>query len=84
MRALSTVGVHDDLPAGEAGVSRRATDHELAGRIDVQDEIVLEQGCCLRVECGLQLRQEDIPDISLNLVVHRLVNLVLAELADRL
>ncbi len=84
MRALAAVGVHDDLPAGEAGVSRRTSDHEFSGRIDVQDEVVLEKSGCLRVEGRLQFGQENIPDIGLDLVVHRLVHLVLAELTDSL
>ena len=40
VRRSAPVGVDDDLAAGQAGVAHRAADHELAGRIDV-DEVLL-------------------------------------------
>src|SRR3989454_9289151 len=33
-RSHATVGVHDDLAAGQAGVALRAPDHETTGRVD--------------------------------------------------
>ena len=46
----------------------------------MQDEIVLEQGCGLRIQRRLESWQQNIPDVGLYPVVHRLVHLVLAEL----
>ena len=34
--SITAIGVHDDLPPGQAGVCRRATLHKTPGRIDVQ------------------------------------------------
>ena len=84
VRTLASVGVHDDLSASQAGVAGGTADHELAGRIDMQDEIVLEQGCGLRIQRRLESWQQNIPDVGLYPVVHRLVHLVLTELANRL
>ena len=54
MPARAAVGVHDDLAAGEPGVSVRAADHEAAGRIDVEARF-------LRVEqFGRQHRLDDL------------------------
>ena len=39
MPGPAAVGVDDDLAAGQAGVAHRATDHEVAGRIDQQPEV---------------------------------------------
>ena len=39
VRRRAAVGVDDDLAAGQAGVAHRPADHELAGRVDV-DEVL--------------------------------------------
>ena len=80
MRPSSAVGVHDNLPAGESGVAVRASDHELACRIDVKDEIGVEQCGSLLRQPFNDFRQEYCPDVILDLVVHRLVRPFLAVL----
>src|SRR3989442_1006637 len=45
----AAVGVDDDLPAGEASVTHRAADHELAGRVDVDEVAVLEPTLVVQV-----------------------------------
>jgi hypothetical protein len=40
MRGRAAIGVDDDLAAGEAGVTIRSADDELAGRVDVPHAIV--------------------------------------------
>ena len=42
VRRRAAVGVDDDLAPGQAGVAHRAADHELAGRVDVDEVLVLE------------------------------------------
>ena len=37
VRRGAAVGVDDDLAPGQAGVAHRAADHELAGRVDVDE-----------------------------------------------
>ena len=32
----AAIGIDDDLAAGQSGIAIRASDHELAGRIDVE------------------------------------------------
>src|SRR5690554_1467073 len=41
--AHAAVGVYDDLTAGQATVTHRATDHELAGRVDVELGVLVQQ-----------------------------------------
>ena len=41
--AAAAVAVDDDLPAREAGVSMRAADDELAGGVDVEDDVVIPE-----------------------------------------
>ena len=41
--APAAVGVDDDLAAGHARVAVRAADDELAGRVDVVDDLVVDQ-----------------------------------------
>src|SRR6185437_14695275 len=43
MAGPAAVGVHDDLAAGQAAVAHRATDLELAGRIDVELGALVQQ-----------------------------------------
>mmetsp|Transcript_30132 Transcript_30132/g.86786 ORF Transcript_30132/g.86786 Transcript_30132/m.86786 type:complete len:315 (-) Transcript_30132:61-1005(-) len=72
MRAPSSVGVDDDLPAGEAGVALRAADDELAGGIDMQVRVITE-------ECkgGLPVLEDDLPQGLLHHLLHdQLVHLV--------
>ena len=56
----AAVGVDDDLAAGEAGVAHRPADHELAGRVDVDEVALLEP--FLVVEVGRQDRAQDALD----------------------
>ena len=41
--AAAAVAVDDDLAAGQAGVAVRAADDEFAGRVDVEDDVVVPQ-----------------------------------------
>ena len=74
MRPSSAVGIHDNLPAGETGVAVRASDHELACRIDVEDEVGVEQGGSLLRQSLNDFRQKYCPYVILDLVVHCLVH----------
>ena len=38
-----TVGVHDNLAAGQTGIAHRATDHEAAGRVDEELGVLVDQ-----------------------------------------
>ena len=40
---MAAVGIDNDFAAGQAGVSMRAADNELAGGIDMQNEVIVEQ-----------------------------------------
>src|SRR5579862_1213385 len=42
VRSRAAVRVDDDLAPGQAGVAHRAADHELAGRVAVEEVLVLE------------------------------------------
>src|SRR6185369_8712159 len=42
MRGRATIGVDDDLAAGEAGVAVGTADDELAGRVDVPDGVLAD------------------------------------------
>ena len=51
----AAVGVDDDLAAGQAGVAHRAADHELAGRVDV-DEVARRSSRFSSYRCARQDR----------------------------
>ena len=42
MGATSAIGVYDDFTSSETGVPVRPSDYELAGRIDMKDEVAVE------------------------------------------
>jgi hypothetical protein len=56
----AAVGVDDDLPPGQAGVAHRPADHELAGRVDIDEVALLEPP--LVVEVVRQDRPENAVD----------------------
>ena len=72
MCALASVCVYDDLTACKTCVSVRTSDHELAGRVDVENELSVEEGCGLGRELADHLRDQYVPDIGFDLVVHGL------------
>ena len=82
MGALATVGIDDNLAAGEACVAVGTADDELSGGVHVQDIIMNEAGRILR-ESGLQARDEDGLHVITDLGLHLGIDLGLAELADR-
>ena len=43
--AHAAVGVHDDLTTGQAAVTVRATNHELARRIDEEASFLVQKLC---------------------------------------
>ena len=64
----AAVRVDDDLPAGEPGVAHRAAEHELPGRVDV-DEVALVEAF-LVVEVRRQDRTQDaLDDVRLDQVL---------------
>ena len=79
MGSLAAVGVDDDLAAGQTGVAVRASDHELAGRVDVKDDLGVEQGGDPWFDDGPDSRKKNLEDILFDLVVHRLVDSILSE-----
>ena len=60
VRRGSAVGVDDDLAAGQPRVAHRPADHELAGRVDVEEVAVAE--AALVVEIARQDRAQDVID----------------------
>ena len=60
VRSRAAVGVDDDLAAGEARVAHRAADHELAGRVDVEEVLRVEPCRVVEIACvGVQDRLDD-------------------------
>ena len=60
MRGRATIGVDDDLAAGEAGIAIGAADDELAGRVDVPDGVLGDPA----VGQGLaDIGLDDLPDV---------------------
>jgi hypothetical protein len=43
MCTFTTVGVYNDLTAGQPGIAVRTTDHKFAGRIDMILDLIVEQ-----------------------------------------
>ena len=52
VRGRAAVGVDDDLAPGQAGVAHRAADHELAGRVDVDERRDPRGSSRRRDRCG--------------------------------
>ena len=67
---FTTVGIHDDLAAGEAGIAVGATDHELAGGVDVIGNVVSEQALHALWQLLLHAGNEDLDDVLLDLRQH--------------
>ncbi len=65
----ASVGVDDDLAAGEAGVADRAADHELAGRVD--EELALQLVLVEAIgDLGPKDREDDaLPQLRLDLAL---------------
>jgi len=78
--AASAVGVHDDLAAGESGVSRGPSDHELSGGIDVEGETAVEKSPDVGRERFHQARQNQLAYIFLYTRVHGFVRVELVML----
>ena len=81
MCSLSTVCVYDDLAACKTSVTVRATDYELTCRVYVKDVVAVEEGSCLRSECLDEHRDEDVLNVLADLLLHLLVNALLAVLS---
>ena len=62
----ATIGVHDDLAAGQSGIPVRPSDDELAGRVDVQLVVALEQGLHALRAIREDPRNENLRDILLD------------------
>ena len=43
VRAFTSLGIYNDLTAGESGISMWATDHEIAGWIDMVLDVIIEE-----------------------------------------
>ena len=56
MGCCAAVRVDDDLPPGEAGVPHRPADHELPGRVDVEEVLGADPG---RIEQVAVVRVQD-------------------------
>ena len=70
MGSASAVGVDNNLAAGEAGVACGAADHELAGGVHMQDEVLVEQGLKVFWQGGDEAREYDLAYILLYTRVH--------------
>mmetsp|Transcript_49657 Transcript_49657/g.103295 ORF Transcript_49657/g.103295 Transcript_49657/m.103295 type:complete len:433 (+) Transcript_49657:194-1492(+) len=68
----ASVGVNDDLPAGEACVALRTTDDELAGGVDVQVCVAAIEADGRLAVLQLDLLKSSLDDLLLDLLVHLL------------
>ena len=81
MRAPAAVAVDDDLAARHARIAVRPPDHELAGRVHVQDVVVayqLAQAVAGALQPRLGSRNQDGSHILADLVAHGLLRRLLA------
>ena len=75
---FSTVCVHNDLTSGQSGITMRATDHELAGRIHMVNDIIIEQSLYMSRILGFYARYQDTLYIGCNLLLHSDIGFFLA------
>ena len=81
MCALSAVGVHDNLAAGEARVAVGAANYELAGGVHIVLDVIIEQACdALVVDYFEGARDEDVDHILADALLHGLVRVKLVVL----
>ena len=73
MGTLAAVGVDDDLSTGESRVAMRSADDELAGGVDMIDDVVVEEVEHLLAAACLHTWDEDVDDVVPDLPEHRLV-----------
>ncbi len=77
MTGHATVGVDDDLAAGEAGVAHRAAEDERSGRVDQQTHVGRVEVGQVRVgehridDVGAQIRREQVVQIDIGGVLRR-------------
>ena len=71
--AAATVSIYDNLTSGKTCISGRATNHELAGGVHVQDEVAVEEASGRSRELGHHLGNQDVANVLGNLGMHNLV-----------
>lgn len=77
MCATASVGVNNNLAASETGVAVRAANHKLAGGVDEQNELVVEERAHRFGEVGEQRGQQHRLHVGVDAVVHSLIGLLL-------
>ena len=71
--AATPVGVNYYLASREAGVTGWATYYKLAGRVNVQDNVVAKKCCGLGTQTGFQARQKDVFHVAADACRHGFV-----------
>ena len=83
MGTASAVGIHYDLAAGKPGISGGPADDELAGGVDVEDEVAVEEGGDVGGQGADEAGEYYLPDILLDAGVHGLVGIELIVLGTQ-
>ena len=65
VRTFSTVGIHDNLAAGKAGITMWTSDNKLTGGVNVVFDIIVEKLCVFFV-FRFNTRYENIDNILLD------------------
>ncbi len=81
---MTSVGVNYNFTASETGVSVWATDDKLAGRVDMENKVLIEERGYLRLESGLDSRQQNFFNIASYAVEHHRVGILLGKTMHRL
>ena len=76
MSAFTTIGIHYNFSSGQSGITMWTTDYKLAGRINIQHEIILDQLIKLN-NFGFHTGNKDVFHIVVNNSKHFLVCLLL-------
>ena len=58
MSTFATVCIHDDLTAGQTGITVRTTDHELTGRVHMINDIIIKQSLYMSRILSLHTRYQ--------------------------
>ncbi len=76
---MAAVGIDNDFAAGQAGVSMRAADNELAGGIDMQNEVIVEQCGDFGKQMLFYARQKNFFDVLFDAVKHECICVILSK-----
>src|SRR5438309_1123962 len=83
MRAATSISVHDNFSAGEAGIAMRAADNKFAGGIYMVFYFIIKQSFDPSGKFFLNTGDQDFYDVIFNSILHLFFGFFLAAFGDK-